>query len=108
MSKQRRIADMDFEDVWSLASALFAKPIELSSPAGRSKFTIWVDGDAIFVKLGSSGSVRVITKKVLEKCWRMAVDVANRGEDPFQPAWYYKTTNGTYVARILKYVVEGV
>lgn len=108
MSMREKVLTMDFEDLWSLASALFAKPIELSSSSGRSKFTIWVDGDAIFVKLGSSSSIRVITKKVLEKCWKTAVDVAKKGEDPFQPAWYYKTTNGTYIARILRYVVEGV
>jgi len=102
-----KVVGMGFDDVWSLISALLSKPIELSSPTGRSKFLVWVDGDVVFVKLESSGSVRVITRRVLERCWRTAVDVARKGEDPFQPAWYYKTTNGTYIARIFRYVVEG-
>ena len=105
--RKSKVIEMGFDDLWSLVSALFSKPVELSSPTGRSKFVAWVDGDVIFVRLGSSGSVRVITKKVLEKCWRTAADVASKGEDPFQPAWYYKTTNGTYIARIFRYVVEG-
>lgn len=108
MNLQSKIVNMDFEDVWSLISALFSKPLELSSPTGRSKFTAWIDGDALFIKLESTGSVRVITRKVLEKCWKTAVNVASKGEDPFQPAWYYRTTNGTYIARVLKYVIEGV
>jgi hypothetical protein len=105
--RKSKVVEMGFDDLWSLISALFSKPVELSSPTGRSKFIAWVDGDVVFVKLGSSGSVRVITRKVLERSWRTAVDVANKGEDPFQPAWYYKTTNGTYIARIFRYVVEG-
>jgi len=107
MKRKSEIVEMGFDDVWSLISALLSKPIKLSSPTGRSKFLVWVDGDVVFVKLESSGSVRVITRKVLERCWRTAVDVAGKGEDPFQPAWYYKTTNGTYIARIFRYVVEG-
>lgn len=71
-----------------------------------SRFTVWVDGDVVFVKLRSTGSVRVITRRVLEKCWRIAVDMTGRAEDPFQPAWFYKTTNGTYIARIFRYVIE--
>ncbi|MDI9619626.1 MAG: hypothetical protein QFX33_02210 [Candidatus Nezhaarchaeota archaeon] len=108
MEVAAKVAGMDFEDVWSLISALFSKPVELSSPAGRSNFTAWVEGDAVFVKLVSTGSIRVITRKVLEKCWRTSVEMAKKGEDPFQPAWFYRTTNGTYIARIFKYVVEGV
>ncbi|MHC1629167.1 MAG: hypothetical protein ACXQTI_10125, partial [Candidatus Nezhaarchaeales archaeon] len=108
MSVRDRVVNMGFEDVWSLISALFSKPVELSSPAGRSRFTVWVDGDVVFVKLESTGSVRVITRKVLEKCWKIAVDMAGKGEDPFQPAWFYRTTNGTYIARIFRYVIEGL
>ncbi len=105
--RKKKVVRMGFDDVWSLISALFSKPVELSSLTGRSKFVARVDGDVVFVKLGSSGSVRAITRKVLERCWRIAADVASKGEDPFQPAWYYKTTNGTYIARIFKYLVEG-
>lgn len=107
MRVRDRVVNMGFDDVWSLVCALFSRPVELCSDAGRSRFTVWVDGDVVFVKL-ASGSVRVITRRVLERCWRIAVDMAVKGEDPFQPAWFYKTTNGTYIARIFRYVVEGV
>ncbi|MCS7140498.1 MAG: hypothetical protein N3F04_05375 [Candidatus Nezhaarchaeota archaeon] len=102
------IFSMDFSDVWSLITTLFSRPVELSSLTGKSTFTAWVDGDAMFVKLSPSGSVRVITKKVFEKCWKISLEMASKGEDPFQPAWFYKTTNGTYIARVFKYVIEGV
>lgn len=102
-----RVANMSFDDVWGLITTLLSKPVEFSSPGGRSRFKAWVEGDVVFVRVESTGNVRVITRRVLERSWGIAVEKARMGEDPFQPAWYFRTTNGTYIAKIFKYVVEG-
>ena len=71
-------------------------------PADKVMHAAFRIGDAVV--MASDG---MVSGKSEFKGFSLSVDVADKGEDPFQPAWYYKTTNGTYIARIFRYVVEG-